>query len=67
MFDGREKIGGPGKFVQIDENKIGNKYHCGHVVEGQWSCCWGSEKRTLFTLFSGVKMEIYPERVFKRH
>ena len=37
LFDGREKIGGPGKFVQVDENKIGKrKYHRGHVVEGQW-------------------------------
>ena len=37
LFDGREKIGGSGKLVQIDENKIGKrKYHRGHVVEGQW-------------------------------
>ena len=37
LFDGREKIGGPGKLVQIDESKIGKrKYHRGHVVEGQW-------------------------------
>ena len=37
MFDGREKIGGPGKFVQIDESKIvKRKYYRGHVVEGQW-------------------------------
>ena len=37
LFDGKEKIGGPGKFVQIDESKIGKwKYHRGHVVEGQW-------------------------------
>ena len=37
LFDGREKIGGPGIFVQIDKSKIGKrKYHCGHVVEGQW-------------------------------
>ena len=37
LFDGRKKIGGPGKLVQIDESKIGKrKYHRGHVVEGQW-------------------------------
>ena len=37
LFDGREKIGGPGKFVQIDESKIDwiKKYHRSHV-EGQW-------------------------------
>ena len=29
--------GGPGKLVQIDESKVGQrKYHRGHVVEGQW-------------------------------
>ncbi|XP_072030239.1 uncharacterized protein, partial [Amphiura filiformis] len=32
-----EKIGGPGKVVQIDESKIGKrKYNKGHLVEGQW-------------------------------
>ena len=37
LFQRREKIGGPGKLVQIDESKIGKrKYHRGHVVEGQW-------------------------------
>ena len=37
LFEKREKIGGPGKLVQIDESKIGKrKYHRGHVVEGQW-------------------------------
>ena len=37
LFDGRKKIGGPGKLVQIDESQIGKrKYHRGHVVEGQW-------------------------------
>ena len=37
LFDGREKIEGPGTLVQIDESKIGKrKYHRGHVVEGQW-------------------------------
>ena len=36
LFDGRERIGGPGKLVQIDESKIGRrKYHRGHVVGGQ--------------------------------
>ena len=30
-------IGGPGRRVQIDESKIGErKYHRGHYVEGQW-------------------------------
>ena len=37
LFDGREKIGVPGKWVQIDESKIGKrKYYPGNVVEGQW-------------------------------
>ena len=37
LFENREKLGGPGKVVQIDESKIGKrKYHRGHVVEGQW-------------------------------
>jgi len=34
LFENREKLGGPGKVVQIDESKIGKrKYHRGHVVE----------------------------------
>lgn len=37
LFEKREKIGGPGKLVQMDKSKIGKrKYHRGHVVEGQW-------------------------------
>ena len=37
LFEDREKLGGPGKVVQIDESKIGKrKYHRGHVVEGEW-------------------------------
>ena len=37
LFERQEKIGGPGKLVQIDESKIGKrKYHRKHVVEGQW-------------------------------
>ena len=37
MLQKSEKIGGPGKAVQIDESKVGKrKYHRGHRVEGQW-------------------------------
>ncbi len=37
LLEKEEKIGGPGKTVQIDENKFGKrKYHRGHKVEGQW-------------------------------
>ena len=35
LFDGTEKIGGPGKLVQVDDGKIKRQYHRGHVVEGQ--------------------------------
>ena len=39
LFEKREKLGDPGKIVQIDESKIGmRKYHSGHVIEGQWVC-----------------------------
>ncbi|KAJ8975992.1 hypothetical protein NQ317_006289 [Molorchus minor] len=32
-----DKIGGPGKIVEIDEAKVGRrKYHKGRVLEGQW-------------------------------
>ena len=37
MLAKSEKIGGKGKTVQFDENKVGKrKYHRGHRVEGQW-------------------------------
>ena len=37
MLQKSDKIGGPGKTVQIDESKVGKrKYHRGHKVEGQW-------------------------------
>ena len=37
LFEKREKLGGLGKIVEIDESKIGKrKYHRGHVVEGLW-------------------------------
>lgn len=37
MMTNSEKLGGPGKIVEIDESKFGRqKYHRGHHVEGQW-------------------------------
>ena len=41
LFEKREKLGGPGKVVKIDDSKIGKrKYHRGHVcgraVGFQW-------------------------------
>ena len=37
LLERKDKIGGPGKAVQIDESKFGKrKYHRQHKVEGQW-------------------------------
>lgn len=36
-INNREKVGGKGHIVEIDESKMGKrKYHRGHYVEGQW-------------------------------
>ena len=36
LFKNREKLGGLGKVVQIDESKISKRKYRGHVVEVQW-------------------------------
>jgi len=44
-----EKLGGPGKIVEIDESKFGRrKYHRGHHVDGQW--VFGGIERGVFFL-----------------
>lgn len=37
LIDTSEKIGGPGKIVEIDECKMGKrKYNRGRIIDGQW-------------------------------
>lgn len=37
MIRNKEKLGGIGKYVEIDESKFGRrKYHSGHRVDGTW-------------------------------
>lgn len=46
----KEKIGGPGRIVEIDKNKFGKrKYYRGHFVEGQW--VFGGYKRGTGLIF----------------
>ena len=45
-----EKIGGPGKIVEVDKSKFGkHKFNRGHPVEGQW--VFGSVERGSSKLF----------------
>ncbi|RWS01208.1 putative transposase-like protein, partial [Dinothrombium tinctorium] len=53
----REKVGGPGKIVEIDEVKFGKrKYHRGKYVEGSW--VFGGIERDSGRIF----MEVVPNR-----
>lgn len=72
LLDSKEKVGGVGKTVQIDESKFGKrKYHRGHHVEGQWVFggiedgsrkCFlvAVEKRDEATLLPIIKQHVLP-------
>ncbi|XP_054770517.1 uncharacterized protein LOC129278343 [Lytechinus pictus] len=69
----QNQLGGPGKFVEIDECKIGKrKYNRGHIVEGQWvfggierdsrrSFLFAVEDRSEKTLLRLILQRIAPE------
>ena len=55
-----EKIGGPGKIIEIDESKFGRrKYNKGHHVDGQW-VFGGIERETGRVFFSAVEKRDTP-------
>ena len=58
LFERREKIGGPGKLVQIDESKIGKRnYHRGHVVLRDSG--YSEDSRKCFIVTVGDRSEKY--------